>query len=372
MRTQILYGNQIIPSITRRYRNYLDHAYPAAQLDPLSCSGASFPQCDIPYVTLIDTLDTLHVLNCDDLFVDAVRLLECACFSVVIDSAVKDFDYDVNVSVFETTIRVLGGLLSAHMMLTDNLTILEHYTQNHPNSSATRLSPPRVVYRYRDHLLALAVDFGDRLLPAFQDNDLAYGTINLHSGVPIGVFAVSRGSWVGNAHFQSGGNWLLAAGVRCAVRTHGQSGVHRHGAAVHAPSVRAAEPVRPDGEAPEHQHGDVDGGRRACVTGPQTASCMGRNSDSYYEYLLKTWLLTGKKDRRYKRMYNEAVEGITKHLLKRSPSGLLYTGEGMQGGISDSMGHLACFTGGMLALGVLHGGNRATAERDLANAKALT
>ena len=291
MRSLFLYGYHIIPSITRRYRNYLDHAYPAAQLDPLSCSGASFPQCDIPYVTLIDTLDTLHVLNCDDLFVDAVRLLECACFSVVIDSAVKDFDYDVNVSVFETTIRVLGGLLSAHMMLTDNLTILEHYNQNHPNSSATRLSPPRVVYRYRDHLLALAVDFGDRLLPAFQDNDLAYGTINLHSGVPIGVFAVSRGSWVGNAHFQSGGNWLLAAGVRCAVRTHGQPGVHRHGAAVHAPSVRAAEPVRPDGEAPEHQHGDVDGGRRACVTGPQTASRMGRNSDSYYEYLLKGYIL---------------------------------------------------------------------------------
>ena len=98
---------------------------------------------------------------------------------------------------------------------------------------------------------------------------------------------------------------------------------------------------------------------------------MGAMGDSYYEYLLKTWLLTGKKDRRYKRMYNEAVEGITKHLLKRSPSGLLYTGEGMQGGISDSMGHLACFTGGMLALGVLHGVNPATAERDLANAKAL-
>ena len=95
------------------------------------------------------------------------------------------------------------------------------------------------------------------------------------------------------------------------------------------------------------------------------------SADSYYEYLLKTWLLTGKKDRRYKRMYNEAVEGITKHLMKRSPSGLLYTGEGMQGGISDSMGHLACFTGGMLALGVLHGVNPATAERDLANAKAL-
>ena len=27
------------------------------------------------------------------------------------------------------------------------------------------------------------------------------------------------------------------------------------------------------------------------MTGPQTASCMGRNSDSYYEYLLKGYIL---------------------------------------------------------------------------------
>ena len=30
-----------------------------------------------------------------------------------------DFRLDVNVSVFETTIRVLGGLLSAHLMAID-------------------------------------------------------------------------------------------------------------------------------------------------------------------------------------------------------------------------------------------------------------
>ena len=29
------------------------------------------------------------------------------------------FDYDVNVSVFETTIRILGGLLSAHLFAID-------------------------------------------------------------------------------------------------------------------------------------------------------------------------------------------------------------------------------------------------------------
>ena len=33
----------------------------------------------------------------------------------------KHFDFDVNVSLFETTIRLLGGLLSAHLMAIDPL-----------------------------------------------------------------------------------------------------------------------------------------------------------------------------------------------------------------------------------------------------------
>ena len=40
-----------------------------------------------------------------------------------------NFDIDENVSVFETTIRFLGGLLSAHMFLIDNSTILQQYNQ---------------------------------------------------------------------------------------------------------------------------------------------------------------------------------------------------------------------------------------------------
>ena len=70
-------------------------------------------------------------------------------------------------------------------------------------------------------------------------------------------------------------------------------------------------------------------------------------------------------------MYNNAVEGITKHLLTRGSSGLLYTAEVEGGRKGNTMGHLACFTGGMLALGVLHNVNPATRERDLANAKSL-
>lgn len=47
------------------------------------------------------------------------------------------------------------------------------------------------MFSYQDHLLMLAVDIGDRLLSAFQKNGLAYGTVNLHSGVPKGVLPVA-------------------------------------------------------------------------------------------------------------------------------------------------------------------------------------
>lgn len=35
----------------------------------------------------------------------------------------------------------------------------------------------------------------------------------------------------------------------------------------------------------------MDGGTGDCEAGPQTGSCVGRNSDSYYEYLLKGYIL---------------------------------------------------------------------------------
>ena len=96
------------------------------------------------------------------------------------NSALNDFDIDENVSVFETTIRALGGLLSAHMMITDKSTILEAYNTRHHLSGTQRIV-------YGDHLLHLAVDLGNRLLWAFQENGLAYGTVNLRNGVPPNV-----------------------------------------------------------------------------------------------------------------------------------------------------------------------------------------
>jgi len=90
-------------------------------------------------LTLVDVLDTLVVLDDPPGFQNAVRN--------VLDWV--SFDVNTKPQVFETTIRVLGGLLSGHIF-------------------ASQPNQPFYLPWYRDQLLTLAYDLGKRLLPAFS------------------------------------------------------------------------------------------------------------------------------------------------------------------------------------------------------------
>ncbi|KAE8697674.1 hypothetical protein F3Y22_tig00110610pilonHSYRG00052 [Hibiscus syriacus] len=71
------------------------------------------------------------------------------------------FDVDARINLFECNIRVLGGLISAHILATD---------------STNRL----VQGSYKNQLLNLAEDLGRRFLPAFATpTGLPYAWINL-------------------------------------------------------------------------------------------------------------------------------------------------------------------------------------------------
>ena len=50
-------------------------------------------------------------------------------------------------------------------------------------------------------------------------------------------------------------------------------------------------------------------------------------------------------------MYYEALEAIETYLVNVSPGGLTYIAEWRGGILDHKMGHLACFSGGMIALG---------------------
>ncbi|KAM6977337.1 ER degradation-enhancing alpha-mannosidase-like protein 2 [Aplochiton taeniatus] len=136
------------------YNSYLDNAYPYDELRPLTCDGqdtwGSFS------LTLIDALDTLLVLGNQTEFQRVASLLQ--------DSI--DFDIDVNASVFETNIRVVGGLLSAHLL---------------SGRAGVELEPG---WPCSGTLLRMAEDAARKLLPAFQTpTGMPYGTVNLLHGV---------------------------------------------------------------------------------------------------------------------------------------------------------------------------------------------
>lgn len=100
---------------------------------------------------IVDSLDTLMIMNLTSQLAVARRWIHRKL----------SYDQDRDVNTFETTIRMLGGLLSAH-----------HLAQELPGSSSRR------DYVY----LAKAVDLADRLLGAYESPGIPYASIDLRTG----------------------------------------------------------------------------------------------------------------------------------------------------------------------------------------------
>ncbi|KAE8670407.1 putative alpha-mannosidase I MNS4 [Hibiscus syriacus] len=142
-------ANSVTPEEARQLRDevremfyhafdgYMEHAFPLDELRPLSCEGED--TLGGYALTLIDSLDTLALFGDREHFTASVEWIG------------KNLRFDINktVSIFETTIRILGGLLSAHLIASDY---------------ATGMRVPS----YDNQLLDLAEDLARRLLPAFD------------------------------------------------------------------------------------------------------------------------------------------------------------------------------------------------------------
>lgn len=120
-------------------------------------------------MTLVDTLDTLVIIGDYDEFEHAVKL--------VIDNV--KFDHDIIVSVFETNIRMVGGLLSAH--------VLSEYIRKNEQGEDAHMK------WYRGQLLEMAKDLGYRLLPSFNTTTgIPHARINLKYGMKSDELKNSR------------------------------------------------------------------------------------------------------------------------------------------------------------------------------------
>jgi len=101
---------------------------------------------------------------------------------------------------------------------------------------------------------------------------------------------------------------------------------------------------------------------------------FGANGDSFYEYMLKIWLQGGKKEPMYRDMYDKAMDGLHENLIQKTRSGLTYIAEMKNHELVHKMDHLACFMAGSLALGAYthpDGVDSLLAQRDLETGKSL-
>ncbi|XP_053724427.1 ER degradation-enhancing alpha-mannosidase-like protein 1 isoform X2 [Synchiropus splendidus] len=264
------------------YDNYMRYAFPEDELNPIDCEGRG-PDVLNPSninindvlgnysLTLIDTLDTLLVLGNVTEFHRAVRL--------VIDTV--SFDKDSTVQVFEANIRILGSLISAHILLTD---------PKHPFGKVG-------LEDYDNELLHLAHDLAVRLLPAFENTStgIPYPRVNLKTGVPSDS--------INETCTAGAGSLLVEFGILS--RLIGDSTFEW----VARRAVRALWNLR------NNQTGLLGN-----VVNIQTGQWVGKQSglgagmDSFYEYLLKSYILFGEKEDF--RMFQAAYESIQNHLRR--------------------------------------------------------
>ncbi|KAH7488208.1 hypothetical protein KRP22_009152 [Phytophthora ramorum] len=270
------------------YNGYLTHAFPQDDLLPLSCRGGEFELGRLPMLTLVDTLDTLAVLEDATEFRRAVKL--------VVENA--DFDLDTEVSLFETTIRLLGGLLSAHLFAVN--TDLKLFPEDD----------------YDGALLRLAIDLGDRLMPAFDTvTGIPYGTVNLKHGVPKGETPIASTAGAGSLSIEFTMLSVLTGEPKYAAASRG---------AVRALYQRRSK-IGLLGKHINTKTGDWT----------ETSSGPGSNSDSFYEYLLKMYELFG--DRESLEMFAQVYPAV----LEYNKHGDWYTDVSMYTGCHHHSGSSA-------------------------------
>lgn len=260
-------------------------------------SGSARDWCHLA-VTLLDSLSTLWVMGLRDEFDKAAEWLD--------RNPVPSPGSHGMHSFFEINIRALGGLLGAHSLSGNKLFL----------DNAKRLA--------------------DKMLPAF---DTASGLPKAQ--VDVGTGEAKWHSWVNHA--------ILAevATIQLEFRylSHATNDIkYKHKADKALDVVLAAAGGR--GLVPIYL--GRDGAQPGFVGDKVSFGAMG---DSYYEYLLKLWLQTGKEEGRLKTAWVASMKAMIEKLVKKTAGGLTYVAELEHGHIRDRMDHLACFVAGMLVMG---------------------
>ncbi|KAG2153531.1 glycoside hydrolase family 47 protein [Suillus bovinus] len=278
---------------------------------PISHTGSNLTKAGGIGYTVVDSIDTMIIMGLEDEYQRARAW--------VADKL--SFERDGKFNTFETTIRVLGGLLSAYHLSGDDPVFLEK-----------------------------AQELGTRILPVFDTESglpLSFINLALREGAPDR----DNGGYVSTAEAATlqlefrylayltdeDTYWEKAENVMATLRASAMSS--------------GLAPIFLDPKSGQYQ---------------TSAIRVGSRGDSYYEYLLKQYLQTNQTELVYHEMYVTAMTGIYTHLVKRGLSGqLLFIAElnpeRTQNGeigwrLMPKQDHLVCFLGGSLMLGATTSG----------------
>ncbi|CAL8130375.1 unnamed protein product [Prunus armeniaca] len=277
------------------WSSYEKYAWGQDELQPQSKNGVnSFGGLG---ATIVDSLDTLYIMGLHEQFQKAREWVANSL----------DFNKDYEASVFETTIRVVGGLLSAYDLSEDKV------------------------------FLDKARDIADRLLPAWDTpSGIPYNIINLAHGRP------HNPSWTGGESILADSGTEQVEFIALSERT----GDLKYQQKAENVIVQLNKTFPDDGLLPIY----IDPERGTSAYSVITFGAMG---DSFYEYLLKVWIQGNRTTavKPYRDMWETSMKGLLSLIRKTTPSSFTYICEKNGRTLTNKMDELACFAPGMLALG---------------------
>ncbi len=278
---------QVKEAAQHAWNGYKKYAWTMDDLEPLSKKGKNWYKYSM-LMTPVDAYDTFIMLG---LTKEAAEAKEIILSSL-------NFNLDNDVQVFEITIRLLGGLITAYELDGDK------------------------------KFLQLATDLADRMMPAFiTPTGMPYRYVHLQTGktrdainnpAEIGTLMLEFGQLSKHTgdkkYYDAAKNAILQVYKR-------RSKLNLVGEQI-----------------------DVNTGQWV-----KTRSHISGYIDSYYEYLYKSWLLFG--DRDFKRAFEKHNTAIKKHLLSKTLNGIFLRVVDMHTGkeLATTYGALDAFYAGLCA-----------------------
>ncbi|KAI7835449.1 hypothetical protein COHA_010654 [Chlorella ohadii] len=249
-------------------------------------------------VSMVDALSTLKIMGLEEEFQQGR--------SWVLDKL--NFERSTTISFFETVIRILGGLAAAADLSGDAA------------------------------LAAKAVDLADRLLPAFSSSPT--GLINNVVSLP----RVSPDGGSGSVILAEMGTNVLEFATVSAL-----AGDPKFREAAEKP-LRAVHKANENAlllESVDRSTAKEIGSKRG----------VGAGTDSYYEYLVKYWVLGGRRDEHFRQRWEQAADEAMEQLMVYPKGWDFSFVSDLEGTtVSNMLEHLRCFYPGSIALGVMAGG----------------